>query len=65
MRPIRLGGRGVAVGLILTGGFLAAGALPAPAQTGAEPAPNPAVMKPETVPLLSGNHFNAVAMEPL
>src|SRR5439155_22535222 len=34
MRPIRLGFRGVAVGLILTGGFLAAGALPAPAQTG-------------------------------
>jgi len=34
MRPIRLGGRRVAVGLILTGGFLAAGALPASAQTG-------------------------------
>ncbi len=34
MRRIRLGFRGVAVGLILTGGFLAAGALPAPAQTG-------------------------------
>ena len=31
----------------------------------ADPAPNPAVMKPETVPRLSGNHFNAVATEPL